>query len=817
MKSKASAFIGFCLLLGFSGEWACLMAEQTDAGRASVAVTQVPTVSSEQISAIAGYKTVPTPRALFGYDKWRTQALFRTNVMSTPPQEKPASLSGQRLAIREDGLAVSYQVPENQLFLEVLPASNGCARLLLHGATNEVYELMSKISLGEKEWHPEQAVHGARNDQPRFVVVPIMDRTNTVFFWARDWTKVDENRNGIPDWWEWENFGDLNTDVDRDYDGDGRSIREEFLAHIDPNKIRFTKSVHSLEVNDRRFKYSFIVKQGHPFSMAVLVDSTNYAAAVWRPFEPEVEVDLGPVEGWHEVRVGLRGRATTSQQTWKWTHFRLDTTPPTLTVTYPDSRVISGKYVQIHGTSSERLSKISYDLANSEGVKADQLAMYGVQGADDISGATRVAFQCVDVALAPGTNWITLHATDSAGNVASNSLVLIRDAHSAISPPMFDLQWPHDGTRISGTSFTCRGLVSDANAVILATYAGADGITCLTRGCVEREGSFWVLDIPLHTGANPVSLVASTESGLSVTNRFTVFKSDLGLTIDPVTPADTAASGTISQPGYAVWVNGRRAKIDANGKWRADAVPQIRSHSGTTAIWQARAIPDSGRASVGNSLTSNPASPYGVDVEVNVVGKTYYFVADYYLKEHTDYLEPLMNSDGSSIISSDDEISWANSQGGKRTLKQRILRAGVASVVLTETRWPATRWPQPLPSGICRTCSESDYQWRTNAVPAPPPFDPEMPLHADVDYTTADGRKHVRLIINWHTSLATGGRAIHGSSSLFKLSFGANAIEDEDLPVQTTRPIHPQDIRMGTLGNLGSDGIIWVALPDGLP
>jgi hypothetical protein len=41
--------------------------------------------------------------------------------------------------------------------------------------------------------------------------------------------------------------------------------------------------------------------------MAALVDSTTFSAATWTPYSSNFVFNLGGVEGWHSVWVGLKG------------------------------------------------------------------------------------------------------------------------------------------------------------------------------------------------------------------------------------------------------------------------------------------------------------------------------------------------------------------------------------------------------------------------------------------------------------------------------------------------------------------------------
>jgi hypothetical protein len=86
-------------------------------------------------------------------------------------------------------------------------------------------------------------------------------------------------------------------------------------------------------VNASQVPVQINVSAGVPARAAVLVDSKNYNAAVWHPFNTNLAVNLGPVEGWHDVWVGLRGLPPNAHQTWGLTKFKLSFTSPVLIAT----------------------------------------------------------------------------------------------------------------------------------------------------------------------------------------------------------------------------------------------------------------------------------------------------------------------------------------------------------------------------------------------------------------------------------------------------------------------------------------------------
>ena len=102
-----------------------------------------------------------------------------------------------------------YSALTNGLWLEITNVSGGLAYLNLHNATNAggVYEIFTKTDLSAPSWNIEMDLWPTDTICMPFTI-PVLDRTNTLFVWARDWTGVDENGNGIPDWWELEHYGD---------------------------------------------------------------------------------------------------------------------------------------------------------------------------------------------------------------------------------------------------------------------------------------------------------------------------------------------------------------------------------------------------------------------------------------------------------------------------------------------------------------------------------------------------------------------------------------------------------------------------------
>ena len=184
---------------------------------------------------------------------------------------------------------------------------------------------------------------------------------------------------------------------------------------------------------------------------------------------------------------------------------------------------------------------------------------------------------------------------DWAGNQTDATYVYVLDYSSKTNPPVVQLYWPTNGAVVSGGSFTWRGSVEDPTVTVSAQIVDSSGDTNVMPGIVERNGNFWVEDVPLAAGTSSLTLTAIDAcTNMSVTS-ITVAQSSVGLSINAnsvsgitIQPTITV-TGTIDTGGYSVWVNGVLAS-QSGTSWTANNVPI----NGTgTAVIQARAIPNS--------------------------------------------------------------------------------------------------------------------------------------------------------------------------------------------------------------------------------
>jgi hypothetical protein len=481
-----------------------------------------------------------------------------------------------------------------QLWLEFtnvnMPA--GWTGVNLHHATNQggVYAIKSTTNVATPcaGWQVETEVWPTDTNCMTFSLATL-NRQN-LYLRAMDWTGVDSDGDGIPDWWAWLYWGTNNLpDTNLDYSGSGNTFAQDYSNNVPPKVFNF----NGIIVTNNYVSSSSVAAQldvaGYPYYIATQVDDTNFDDAIWNTYtSTNVVLNLGMTEGWHEVWIGLRDHADkASLATWQWCRIKVDYTPPALVITGPTNAMVDTPMIQLTGYSLEDLSAISFDITNFAGLLTNQQ----ISVTDRFFDAnpwefTTNTFQGYDIFLTNGVNTITFHATDLAGNVTTLVTNFTLDYSGKTNPPVVQLTWPTDGTLVTGNNFTLDGQLADPTAIVSASITDTNGNTNVVAGLVERSGKFWVQDLPLSAGTNALTLtVVDVVGNITVTN-ISLVQSPLTLTLDPVSDPQQLwqptinLTGTISDATYAVWVNGVKGTVSStlNGDgityaWSANNVP----------------------------------------------------------------------------------------------------------------------------------------------------------------------------------------------------------------------------------------------------
>ena len=457
---------------------------------------------------------------------------------------------------------------ENDLWLSIEDAHDGFTEITLHGAQEgNVYQLSSCSDLASGIWLPENALHTITNQNWISTIVPTWGGTNYLFFRARTWNETTPL--GVPQWWLFEQFG--MTNVPEGFNE--TALLSAYQNGTEPNPIYFSIAVTNHYSASGFAILQLNVKQGLPFSMAVLLDDTN-TVADWRSFTSAPTIDLGTNEGWHDVWIGLRGRTESSKASWRKAKIKLDVTPPPILIRSPANNVVTQPTIQLQGYSPEWLVSISCDLTNAAGVFSNQMIFILDRHFEKSAWEyTTNTFQAYDLELTNGVNIFTIRAEDKAGNVTTTNFSFMLDYSAKTNAPVLSVCWPQNGDALSGSSFVLDGQVDDATASVTVQTLDAAGTTNTFEALVGRDGRFWVYDLPLNPGTNSLTLNAVDVLGNTSSTNLNVVQSSVILTIDPVSAGQRTVTGTISAPNHTVWVNGVVATQNGDGTWTAQIKP----------------------------------------------------------------------------------------------------------------------------------------------------------------------------------------------------------------------------------------------------
>jgi hypothetical protein len=492
-------------------------------------------------------------------------------------------------AVRQVGLEMddedtgsTFTIDTNGLWLEITNVSNGFAYLNLHNATDQVYAIWDTTNL-LADWQVEMEVWPTNQDVMPFTV-PMLERQN-LFLRAEDWMGVDSDGDGIPDWWIFYWFGNLSATA-TNLDSSGlNTLGYDYNYQLAPNMIAFSCAFSSQRVNTSMVTGAITVLSGFPSGIAVLIDNTNFETATWIPYvSSNLTVNLGSVQGPHEVWVGLRVSPMDTQPLWEETILDLDSVPPVITITHPIAgSTVSQPFIQLQGFANVLLSNLTFDVSNAAGVFTNLTGYVTGQFYDtNFSEFTTNYFQGYNVPLTNGWNVITVHATDLKGNAGSSAVSCNLDYSSDHTAPALSVVWPPDGTYISGGDSTLQVQVDDITANITVTITDASGDTNSVNALIEQNGMVWA-QLPLLAGTNTLTVTATDAAGNTCTTNLTLYQSSVLATVQPLTTDQlnrplVTVYGTVSDATVQVFVNEVAASVtpdagDASGVWEADGVP----------------------------------------------------------------------------------------------------------------------------------------------------------------------------------------------------------------------------------------------------
>ncbi len=658
----------------------------------------------------------------------------------------------------------------------------------------------------------------------------------------------DSDNDGLPDWWEMYWFGNL-THSGSDLDAGGNTLLTDYQNYLngtptDPNVIQFSIAATNDYVNHTNVSLQLNVTAGVPSYYAVFMGGSG--ATNWLAFTTtNLTVNVGATDGVYDVNVGLKGFATNATQTWNDYSVTVDRAAPVVVINNPASNnaVVIKPYLQLQGFANEPLMSLSYDISNATGIATNQNAFVTDQAFDTNKfDSTTNWFQAYDVPLTNGVNHVTLRVSDRAGNVTTTNFNVTLNYSGATNPPVVSLIWPQDGWSVSGTSCTIRGTMSDETGTVVAQVINGDGTTNIINGIVERNGMFWLENVPLN-GTNAVGVQATDAAGNVTTTNFIVKPGSLTLTIDSTPAGDDlyrpsgSVGGTVSDPTAAVSVNGVSATVDstANGSgtynWNADGVP---IYGRGTATFDAQATGGGGATAKANA--SPEMQPYVMVVDYSEA-KTYKYsdmVGDQDSsithKNYSGGAQPGADGQwhetyvgGADIndsgihegwpYSSDDQLSWSDTDpsgleiytiGGVLNYAGPIIWNDDATALYY---FAAVSIPDQDQVWGCASCGPGyESAWMTHYYAKGVHY--SWPTPYDQGDITLGAVTHVRLY--------TGGKMGVGRQNLFCINAGADEyFQAPEYGWWLTQSQSVDKVTLTVLGkHPGSDGNLWVVLPD---
>jgi hypothetical protein len=321
----------------------------------------------------------------------------------------------------------------------------------------------------------------------------------------------------------------------------------------------------------------------------------------WKPFKSELLVDLGPGTGLRRVWLVAEWNNPREFRQEELGITVIDFTPQ-IFITYPTNRFTSQPWLQLLGYANGDPFDLAYDITNSAGLRKNLDVFVSDKEWDAKKfDWSKYYFQGYDIDLEPGTNIITFHC-EIAGNLLSTNIEIVFATAGDTNPPVIKPVWPTSGMFISSTTFTARGTLDDYTASMKGVISGG-GQTNEIEGLVERNGTFWVENIPVLAETNLLTLISTDAAGNASQANLVIYKGGAGLVIESTPKGDDlwkpfgVVTGRVN-PNYEVYVNGAKAEVSPDGHWRVEKAP---IYGTGTATFDVTAVPAGAALTARNS------------------------------------------------------------------------------------------------------------------------------------------------------------------------------------------------------------------------
>ena len=457
-----------------------------------------------------------------------TQLMFATSTNGSSMTNLTATVSW--ISNKWYQIALTYSPTNSALFVDGQLLTNGAGIAFLPNADG----LAGGFRIGSDENGNNQA--GGTFDELETFASPLnggIATAETYWFGIPDFKAAP---NGTLAAWEMLYFGHFGIDPNGDYDNDGTNNLQEFLNGTDPNKISFSFSVPNQYVTTNLVDGVVTILGGVPSSIAVLVDTNNFAEAYWTNYtSSNVTVDIGTNQGAHDVWIGLRGRLTNSYPTWEETTLILNSTLPVISITSPtDSASFNSSRVNVSGNFT-----------------AGSLKQITVNGILTFVNGTN--FEARNVPLAGGANNITAFIEDLTGTTNAVSITVIGTTNSdgTMNSPVQLQATPVAGFAPLQVTFQVQTNVPGTIQQVFYDFNG-DGVTDFVTDN---------LDSLTHTYATngeyfPVVTILTTAGQFSSVggwNSASLDPSNQSIRINVQTPATQSTLASITDPVDIKW------------------------------------------------------------------------------------------------------------------------------------------------------------------------------------------------------------------------------------------------------------------------
>ena len=250
-----------------------------------------------------------------------------------------------------------------------------------------------------------------------------------------------------------------------------------------------------------------------------------------------------------------------------------DITPPTLTITSPTSgTTVTTSTLTVSGTASDNTGVASVTV---NGILATGTTNWNAE-----------------LTLTEGANTITVIATDTSGNTATDVITITYaptaspsciDCHMTphgpaiincdschthdITSPTLTITSPADGVTFTTPTITISGTVSDGTGIASVTVDGSD---------VNRtsDWSIWSADVTLSEGANTITVVVTDTAGSIATPSITI----------TYTPAAGILTGDVNGDGILSSVDALMALQMSAGNIAEDLAADVSGDGSVTSL-----------------------------------------------------------------------------------------------------------------------------------------------------------------------------------------------------------------------------------------